>query len=103
MRSKIAAARLLSWYENANHTARVHYNPAHNPLRISNLENEVLESLRESLQSGSVNITHVLLLKLESTRADVFPLRKQSYFGDIIRKTFRHGHFPLELKRYWPI
>ncbi|KAJ5479838.1 hypothetical protein N7530_005347 [Penicillium desertorum] len=91
-------AGFSDWYENANHTARVHYNPAHDPLHISNLENEVLESLREPLQSGNVNIKHVLLLKLESTRADVFPLRKESYFGDMIRETFKNGHLPAEVE-----
>lgn len=91
-------AGFSDWYENANHTARVHYNPAHDPLHISNLENEVLESLRESLQSGSVKIKHVLLLKLESTRADVFPLRKESYFGGMIRETFKDGHLPAEVE-----
>ncbi|KAJ6183905.1 hypothetical protein N7519_005206 [Penicillium mononematosum] len=95
-RDKLAG--FSDWYENANHTARVHYNPAHDPLHISNLENEVLESLREPLQSGSVNIKHVLLLKLESTRADVFPLRKESYFGDVIRETFKNGHLPAEVE-----
>ncbi|KAF3019116.1 hypothetical protein E8E15_005123 [Penicillium rubens] len=95
-RDKLAG--FSDWYENANHTARVHYNPAHDPLHISNLENEVLESLREPLQSGSVNIKHVLLLKLESTRADVFPLRKESYFGDVIRETFKNGHLPVEVE-----
>ncbi|CAI7649230.1 unnamed protein product [Penicillium crustosum] len=91
-------AGFSDWYENANHTARVHYDPAHDPLHISNLENEVLESLRDSLQSGSVKIKHVLLLKLESTRADVFPLRKESYFGDMIRETFKDGHLPAEVE-----
>ncbi|KAG0153655.1 hypothetical protein PDIDSM_2309 [Penicillium digitatum] len=92
-------AGFSDWYENVNHTTtRVHYDPGQDPLHISNLENEVLESLRESLQSGRVKIKHVLLLKLESTRADVFPLRKDSYFGDTIRKSFQNGHLPAEVE-----
>jgi hypothetical protein len=91
-------AGFTDWYENANHTARVHYDAAHDPLHISNLENEVLDSLREILQGGSVNIKHVLLLKLESTRADVFPLRKESYFGEMISESFHNGQLPAEVE-----
>ncbi|KAJ5813065.1 hypothetical protein N7447_010088 [Penicillium robsamsonii] len=90
-------AGFSDWYENANHTARVHYNPGHDPIHISNLENDVLEPLREALQSGSVNIKHVLLLKLESTRADVFPLRKESWFGDMIRESY-NDQLPSEVE-----
>ncbi|KAJ5559068.1 hypothetical protein N7535_009067 [Penicillium sp. DV-2018c] len=91
-------AGFTDWYEYANHTTRVHYDPTHDPLHISNLDNKILDSLRESLQSGSVNIKHVLLLKLESTRADVFPLRKESYFGDLIQKSFHNGKLPAEVE-----
>lgn len=85
------------WYENANGTARVHYNPKKDPIHISNLDNKVLEPIREALKSGNVNIKHVLLLKLESTRADVFPLRKESFFGDIITDSYG-GHIPAEVE-----
>ncbi|CDM31346.1 hypothetical protein DTO013E5_8 [Penicillium roqueforti] len=94
-RDKLAG--FSDWYENANHTARLHYDPRHDPIHISNLENEVLEPLRKALQSGSVNIKHVLLLKLESTRADVFPLRKESWFGDVIRESY-NGQIPAEVE-----
>ncbi|CAG7922239.1 unnamed protein product [Penicillium olsonii] len=76
------------WYENANGTKPVHYDPKQDPIHISNLDNDVLEPLRKALDTGKVNIKHVLLLKLESTRADVFPLRKESFFGDVISKSY---------------
>lgn len=85
------------WYENANRTARFHYDPTKDPLHISNLDNQVLEPLRNALESGNVNIKHVLLLKLESTRADVFPLRKQSFLSDIISDSYK-GHLPLDVE-----
>ncbi|EAW14610.1 sulfatase domain protein [Aspergillus clavatus NRRL 1] len=57
----------------------LHYNPAEDPLHISNLQNPVLDPLRDAFASGNVSIKHVILLKLESTRADVFPLRRNSF------------------------
>jgi hypothetical protein len=85
------------WYANANGTAPVHYDPRKDPIHISNLENEVLEPIRKAIETGNVSIKHVLLLKLESTRADVFPLRKKSFFGDIISDSYG-GQIPPEVE-----
>jgi len=85
------------WYENANGTAPVHYDPRKDPIHVSNLENQVLEPIRKAIETGNVNIKHVLILKLESTRADVFPLRKESFFGDIISDSYS-GHIPPEVE-----
>jgi hypothetical protein len=85
------------WYENANGTAPVHYDPSKDPIHISNLENEVLEPIRKAIETGNVNIKHVLVLKLESTRADVFPLRKESWFGDVIKDSYG-GVIPSEVE-----
>ncbi|KAJ5366293.1 hypothetical protein N7541_000234 [Penicillium brevicompactum] len=86
------------WYANVNGTTPIHYNPKQDPLHISNLDNDVLEPLRKALDTGDVNIKHVLLLKLESTRADVFPLRKESFFGDVIAHSFG-GQIPVEVEQ----
>ncbi|KAH2272923.1 hypothetical protein KXW96_005194 [Aspergillus fumigatus] len=72
----------------------LHYNPAKDPLHISNLENPVLEPLREALASGNVSIKHVILLKLESTRADVFPLRKNSFMWNRIADSHPNHTIP---------
>jgi hypothetical protein len=83
---KIAGFR--DWYEEGKEGAALHYDPAHDPLKISNLDRNVLEPWRDALKSGSVSIKHVFLLKLESTRYDVFPVRKDSHVGDIIRESY---------------
>lgn len=83
---KIAGFR--DWYEEGKEGTALHYDPAHDPLKISNLDRDVIEPWREALKSGDVNIKHVFLLKLESTRYDVFPVRKDSHIGDIIRDSY---------------
>ncbi|KAJ5184175.1 hypothetical protein N7492_001791 [Penicillium capsulatum] len=76
------------WYAARNGTAAEHYNPARDPLKISNLDQDILAPLHDALKNGDVNIKHVFLLKLESTRDDVFPLRSDSYLGNLIRKSY---------------
>lgn len=65
-----------------------HYKPAEDPLHISNLDEEILEPLREVVKSKDFKIKHVLVFKMESTRYDVFPLRKGSYMHDRISKSY---------------
>ncbi|RHZ73710.1 hypothetical protein CDV55_108103 [Aspergillus turcosus] len=72
----------------------VHYNPAQDPLHISNLQNPVLDPLKEAFASGNVSIKHVILLKLESTRADVFPLRKNSFMWNRIADSHPNHTIP---------
>ncbi|KAJ5159529.1 uncharacterized protein N7482_006533 [Penicillium canariense] len=81
-------AGFRDWYEEGMEGTALHYDPAHDPLKISNLDRDVLEPLRDALMDGHVNIKHVFLLKLESTRHDVFPVRKESHLGDLIRESF---------------
>ena len=78
------------WNATAHH---LHYNPAKDPLNLSNLHLPVLEPLREALSNGSVPIKHVFVIKLESTREDVFPLRNQSYILNRIRQSY-NGQTP---------
>ncbi|KAJ5097983.1 hypothetical protein N7532_004984 [Penicillium argentinense] len=85
------------WRKSQKDKEYLHYDPAHDPLKISNLDKEVLEPLRDALKGGKVNIKHVFLLKLESTRADVFPLRKESYLGELIQKSYG-GEIPDEIE-----
>lgn len=84
------------WYPGHKNETRQHYDPAKDPLKISNLDQDILEPLREALKDD-VKIKHVFLLKLESTRADVFPLRKDSYLGELIDKSFG-GNIPEEVE-----
>lgn len=75
------------WYN-----GRPHYNPAEDPLRISNLEDDLLPELQGALKN--VNIRHILLVKLESTRKDVFPFKKDGFIWEQLAKTFTDGRLP---------
>ncbi|KOS20118.1 hypothetical protein ESCO_006158 [Escovopsis weberi] len=54
------------------------YNPVNDPLRITNLDVDILKPVRDALKDGSVKIRHIALIKLESTREELFPLQKGS-------------------------
>ncbi|KAJ6172310.1 hypothetical protein N7470_001377 [Penicillium chermesinum] len=74
-----------------------HYNPANDPLRVSNLDEGILEPLRDVLKSEDFKIKHVLVFKMESTRYDVFPLRKGSYMHNRILESYK-GKIPKEVQ-----
>ncbi|KAJ5584914.1 uncharacterized protein N7459_004714 [Penicillium hispanicum] len=82
------------WYGGGNNSEPLHYDPAKDPIHISNLDLDVIEPLREALRGGNVSIKHIFLLKLESTRADMFPLRKESHAADIIRESYSNNQIP---------
>lgn len=74
------------WYEpNADH-----YNAAEDPLRISNLDDDLLPELRDTLANTSIR--HVVLVKLESTRNDVFPIKKDGYIWNKLSRSFGSKH-----------
>lgn len=75
-----------------------HYNPMKDPLHIPNLQNDLLEPLREVLHNGSVKIKHIILIKLESTRQDLFPFRTDSYIMERIQDSYGDGHIPEEVE-----
>ena len=52
-----------------------HYAASADPLRISNLDEQVLPQLRKSLADTSIK--HIVYIVLESTRQDVFPIKKE--------------------------
>ncbi|KAJ5239117.1 hypothetical protein N7468_003736 [Penicillium chermesinum] len=90
-------AGFRDWYGGADGTSGHHYDPKLDPLHISNLENDLIEPLRETLKKGGIKIKHVFLLKLESTRADVFPVKKESHLGEIITDSYS-GHIPEDVE-----
>ncbi|KAJ5263219.1 hypothetical protein N7478_010824 [Penicillium angulare] len=75
-----------------------HYNPMKDPLHMANLQNEILEPIREVLHNGSVRIKHVILIKLESTRQDVWPFRSSSYIMKHIKDSYPGGRIPEEVE-----
>ena len=54
------------------------YNPVTDPLRITNMDLDLLEPLRRALQERDIPITHVVLVMMESARKDVFPFKAGS-------------------------
>lgn len=60
------------WY---NDTA-THYRANKDPLKISNLDSPLLPELKGML--SKVPIRHVMIIKLESTRKDLFPVKKDA-------------------------
>ena len=50
------------------------YNPVDDPLKITNLDLEIIEPLRQSLKESKATISHVMLILMGSTRQELFPL-----------------------------
>ncbi|CAI7613677.1 unnamed protein product [Penicillium glandicola] len=73
-----------------------HYNPMKDPLHIPNLQNDTLESIRDVLHSGDMKIKHIIVIKLESNRQDVFPFRSDSYIMEHIKNSY-NGKIPDEV------
>lgn len=76
----------------------LHYNASQDPLHISNLDLDIIDPLQEALRNGSVNIRHVILIKLESTRDDVFPVRNGTFMYDRIAKSYKDRQIPKRIQ-----
>lgn len=74
-------------HHHKHHHGDVSYDPSTDPLRISNLDGDILASITEAMKENKVTIKHVVLVSLESTRKDVFPLKKGSHLHEIIMKS----------------
>ncbi|KAJ5140743.1 hypothetical protein N7448_004151 [Penicillium atrosanguineum] len=76
-----------------------HYNSSYDPLHISNLDQDILEPLREVLANGDVKIKHILVFKMESTRQDVFPFKNGSYFHERIKQSYGDKTIPKKVQK----
>ncbi|KAM3521579.1 hypothetical protein NHJ13051_006159 [Beauveria bassiana] len=76
---------VLKGFEDWYQQGRPHYNAKADPLKISNLDQDLLPELKNSL--ADVSIKHIVLIVLESTRKDVFPLKKD----DLIWRRFEEA------------
>ena len=70
---------------------KTHYNPELDPLSHRNYDRELLPSLQGKL--ADVNIRNVVVLFLESTRKDVFPLKKDEWIWSRLQETWSDGKF----------
>ncbi|KAL3952679.1 hypothetical protein ACCO45_012622 [Purpureocillium lilacinum] len=58
------------------------YNPVNDPLKISNLGEDVLPALSSAL--SGINIKHIALFQMESSREELFPIQQGSGIHQII-------------------
>ncbi|PKY06103.1 alkaline phosphatase-like protein [Aspergillus campestris IBT 28561] len=83
---------------NASDRNALHYRPDADPLHIPNLQNPILEPISEVLNDGRLQIKHIVLIKLESTRADVFPLQNDSFMYHRIAETYEDKTIPPDVE-----
>lgn len=69
---------------------RFYYDPVQDPLRITNLDSDIMQPLAEAFRSREVPITHVVLVMMESARKDVFPFKSGSHLHQEIISS--HGN-----------
>ncbi|KKZ64094.1 hypothetical protein EMCG_01591 [[Emmonsia] crescens] len=71
------------------------YNPVADPLRISNLNLEPHKELRNALKD--ILISHVVLVTMESSRKDMFPIKEGSHLHKKIRRSYKNNEKNKEL------
>lgn len=79
------------WYV----SGKKHYRAANDPLRISNREEDLLPQLLNS-DLTAVPIRHVVVILLESTRKDVFPVKKDGLIWNRFKDTYDDKKLPEE-------
>ncbi|PVH90592.1 alkaline phosphatase-like protein [Periconia macrospinosa] len=82
-----AVANLSDTYPSLCDRHRHRYKPLDDPLKISNLDLDLLLPLQQTFRESAISITHIVLLTLESTRKDVFPIRQSSPIYDRILRS----------------
>lgn len=85
------------WYNEDVDFYNGHYNSAADPLRVSNLDDEVLSSLKGSLPE--TKIRHIMLIKLESTRKDVFPFKQDGWIWEKLQKSHKNETLPSDVEK----
>ncbi|OQE39201.1 hypothetical protein PENCOP_c007G03632 [Penicillium coprophilum] len=71
-----------------NGTQKHSYSPVNDPLRITNLDREMLEPVAQALKDHKVPITHVVVVLMESARKDIFPFKAGSHLHEQILSTY---------------
>ncbi|KAF4470969.1 hypothetical protein FALBO_2110 [Fusarium albosuccineum] len=61
-----------------------YYNPVSDPLKITNLDTDILPTLQEALGDGSVKIKHVMFILMESLRLELWPLQMGSHLHGML-------------------
>ena len=64
------------------------YSPVTDPLKITNLDTDLLEPLAEVLKDDNVKIKHVMFILMESMREELFPIQQGSDIHKFILDTY---------------
>ncbi|KAH8176919.1 sulfatase domain-containing protein [Sarocladium implicatum] len=64
------------------------YSPVTDPLKITNLDDDLLGPLKEVLHDDKVKIKHVMFILMESMREELFPLQQGSDIHKFILDTY---------------
>ena len=72
------------------------YSPVDDPLRISNLDHDILQPLRQAMKRRRVKIKHIALIQMESLREELFPLQQ----GSDIHKIIMESHDKKDQERF---
>jgi hypothetical protein len=83
---------ILSGFEDWKAPRFAHYNAGSDPLKISNLDRAVHEALGDSLEDAPIR--HIVLLYLESTRNDVFPIKKNGTIWNRLAESWPNQELP---------
>ncbi|KAH6891468.1 alkaline-phosphatase-like protein [Thelonectria olida] len=67
------------------------YSPVSDPMKITNLDSEVIDIVKGALDSGSVKIKHVALIMMESLREELFPITMGSDIHRFITASHEDG------------
>lgn len=67
------------------------YNPVNDPLKISNLDVDILPAIKEAVDNGSVKIKHVVFILMESLREELFPIQQGSDIHRFIMESNEEG------------
>ena len=76
------------------------YNPVSDPLKITNLDDDVLSELRGALKLDSVNVKHVIIFQMESMRQELFPLVSGSDFHKMVLQSHHDTKTHDEVNRH---
>ncbi|POR36836.1 Lipoteichoic acid synthase-like YvgJ [Tolypocladium paradoxum] len=82
------------WYD----AEKDHYSAAADPLKLSNLDDNLLPALRD-IKLADISIRHVMLVKLESTRKDIFPIKRDGIVWERLASTFKTKSLPEEAQK----
>ncbi|KAJ5201829.1 uncharacterized protein N7498_006492 [Penicillium cinerascens] len=70
-----------------------YYKPANDPLRITNLDQTVVEPIAQAIKAHDIPINHVFLVMMESARKDIFPFKRDSHLYQEILSSY-HNQVP---------